>query len=221
VLLPIQVWEAIFTKAPKSGSMIGRRKGGRLMRCDAMRCDAPCAAVHCAAITTPPPFAGDGEAGTLGYEAKLRVLIGQNSEYDKIAKGMPGTPHGPQRARRCARRSCTVLYTYASRLAAGCYENYLLIPYRDPSMTATTRVLDWLLFFDDLNTSAMRHQNFSAMAYMQYPILGVSGAASPRPVFRLVVTRPSSNHSVPHALLDVRGRRQHQVPAGPRRGMLC
>jgi hypothetical protein len=48
----------------------------------------------------------------------------------------------------------------------------------------------------------------------------VSGAASPRPVFRLVVTHPSSNHSIPHALLDVRSRRQHQVPPGPRRGML-
>lgn len=54
---------------------------------------------------------------------------------------------------------------------AGCYENYLQMPYRDPAMTATNNVLDWLVYFDDLNTSALRHQNFAAMAYMQYPIL--------------------------------------------------
>lgn len=56
---------------------------------------------------------------------------------------------------------------------AGCYENYLNVPYRDADMLKTSELLEWVGFYDSLNTALIRTQNFSTMAYMQYPIMGV------------------------------------------------
>lgn len=111
-----KVWEAIFTREQKTGTMIGRRKGmpfagarrdwlsGSDVFLHRMRTQAwytwrplhsgSCPSIlwhtmhvlRCSIAQRHPPT-GDGESGAPSHDDKLRILIGQNGEYDKIVKG--------------------------------------------------------------------------------------------------------------------------------------